>query len=144
MTKTAKPPADVFIAAGLRSDFIAPLIAATDAMTNAISERTSNRGRRNGGSVSHRKKLSAARKAVHALNAFVKSQLEDNPSLLRNWNLVKPVPRPSARAAAGTTPSTSSAPAPTPAPTRLSSPAPVPDLAPPAPHTTPSPTSGHL
>jgi hypothetical protein len=61
MADTAKPHADVFIAAGLPTDFIAQLVAATDAMTSAISERTSNRGRRSGATVGLKQKLSAGR-----------------------------------------------------------------------------------
>jgi hypothetical protein len=104
MAKTAAPYAEVFISAGLPQDFIAQLTAATDAMTGAISERTSSRGRRSGATVGLKERLSAGRKIVHVLDAFVKSALKDDPSLLRNWNLVKRVPRPTGRAAGAATP----------------------------------------
>jgi len=79
---------------------IGQLTAATDAMTGAISERTSNRGRRSGATVGIKERLSAGRKIVHILDAFVKSALKDDPSLLRNWSLVKRVPRPTGRGSA--------------------------------------------
>lgn len=115
MAKTAEPHSDVFIAAGLPNDFIAQLTAATDAMTTTISERTSSRGRQSGGTAGLKRQLSAGRRIVHVLDAFVKSQLKDDPVLLRNWNLVKRVPRPT-RPASAATPSTPAAPEPTSAP----------------------------
>jgi hypothetical protein len=136
MAKTAEPHTEVFIAAGLPNDFIDQLKAATDAMTNAISERTSSRGRRSGATVGLTQKLSAGRKIVHVLDAFVKSALKDDPVLVRNWNLVKRVPRPTGRAASATppTPATpgqaSPSPTPAPSPVPAPTPAPAPTLAP--------------
>jgi hypothetical protein len=104
MAATAEPYANVFIAAGLPTDFIAQLKAATDAMTSAISERTSSRGRRSGATVGLKTKLSDGRKIVHILDAFVKSALNDDPVLLATWNLVKRVPRPTGRAASNKPP----------------------------------------
>jgi hypothetical protein len=132
MAKTVEPYSDVFIAAGLPNDFIAQLNAATDAMTNTISERTSSRGRRSGATAGLKQKLSAGRRIVHALDAFVRSQLKNDPALLRDWNLVKRVPRPMGRPAGSTT----SAP-PTPPPTPVPTPPPVPEPAP-VPSTSPS------
>jgi hypothetical protein len=126
MAKTAAPYADVFIAAGLPTDFITQLTAATDAMTGANSERTSNRGRRSGATVGLKERLSAARKIVHVLDAFVKSALKNDPPLLRNWNLVKRVPRPTGRAASATVSPSVAPPAATPpAPTAAPAPAPA-------------------
>jgi hypothetical protein len=99
MANTAEPYSSVFIAAGLPTDFIAQLKAATDAMTGTIAERTSSRGRRSGATVGLKQKLSDGRKIVHILDAFVKSALKDDPALLRNWDLVKRVPRPTGRSA---------------------------------------------
>jgi hypothetical protein len=130
MAKTAEPHAEVFIAAGLPNDFIDQPKAATDAMTNAISERTSSRGRRSGATVGLKQKLSAGRKIVYVLDAFVKSALKDDPVLVRNWNLVKRVPRPTGRAPSATPP--------TPATPGQASPAPTP-APPPAPGATPAP-----
>jgi hypothetical protein len=136
MAKTAEPYADVFVAAGLPNDFIAQLTTATDAMTNAIGERTSSRGRRSGATVGLKQKLSAGRRIVHVLDAFVKSALKDDPALVRNWNLVKRVPRPTGRAASATPPTPATpgqaSPAPTPAPPAApgTAPAPVPAATP--------------
>jgi hypothetical protein len=104
MAKTAAPYADVFIAAGLPADFIAQFNQATDAMTGAISERTASRGLRSGATTGLKQGLSDGRKIVHILDAFVRSALTDDPALLRNWNLVKRVPRPTGRAAPSTPP----------------------------------------
>jgi hypothetical protein len=95
-------------------------------MTGAISERTSNRGRRSGATVGLKERLSAGRKIVHVLDAFVKSALKDDPSLLRNWNLVKRVPRPTGRAAsAAASPSVAPTPAKPSSPTVAPAPAPA-------------------
>ena len=48
MAKTAEEYPGVFTAACLLTDLIAQLTAATDAIANAIGERTSRRGRRGG------------------------------------------------------------------------------------------------
>jgi hypothetical protein len=120
MATTAARHSDVFIAAGLPADFVAQLNAASDAMTNTISERTSSRGVTSGATVGIKRKLSDGRKIVHVLDAFAQSALKDDPVLLRNWNLVKRVPlntgRGAAARAASPTPAPTPAPTPTPAP----------------------------
>lgn len=116
MAKAAEPYAAVFIAAGMPADFIAQLTAAVDPMVAAMSDRTQTRGSRRGATSGLQDTLSSGRKIVHVLDAFMKSALKDNPSLLANWDVVKRVRVIPSR------PTPAAAPAPTPTPT----PAPVP------------------
>jgi hypothetical protein len=98
MAKAAEPFARVFITAGMPADFVAQLTAAADALVTAMSDRTHTLGMRRGATRGLEVTLSSGRKVVHMLDAFVRSALKDNPSLLANWNLVKRVrivaPRP--------------------------------------------------
>jgi hypothetical protein len=110
MAQVAAPFADVFIKAGMPQDFIAELSAAADDMVGSVSARTQTRGKGRGATTGLKAKLSEGRKIVHILDAFVKSALKDDPTLLSNWNVVKRVPKPTGRAA-------SPVPTPTPTPT---------------------------
>jgi hypothetical protein len=129
MAQAAAPYSAEFVAAGLPQDFIAQLTAATDALTSAVTDQTQSRGKRGGATAGLKNKLSAGRKIVHVLDAFVKTALQDDSSLLGNWNLVKRVQRPTGRSGPQTP-----APAPTPAPTttapRATAPTPTPTTAP--------------
>jgi hypothetical protein len=118
MAKAATRFTEVFVAAGLPLDFVAQLNAATDAMLATGTERMQRRGLRSGATQGLRQKLSAGRRIVHVLDAFVKSALKDDPSLLANWNVVKRVQKTTGRAAITVVPpvkppSTPTAPAPT-------------------------------
>jgi hypothetical protein len=93
MADLARPHADVFIAAGMPKDFLDQFVAAIDAMTDTIVERTNIRGRRAGATLGLKEQLSAGRRIVHVLDAFVQSQMKDDPSLIRNWNATKRVQR---------------------------------------------------
>jgi hypothetical protein len=114
MANAAAPFADTFISAGLPQDFIAQLRAATGAMLSAVDERNQNRGKRGGATTGLKQKLGRARRIVHVLDAFIQTQLKDDPALLSSWNIVKRVRRPSNRPATQATSPTSS-PATTPA-----------------------------
>jgi hypothetical protein len=93
MAKTAAPFAETFIAAGLPSDFIARLNAASGELRAAVTERTQNRGKQSGATTALKHQLSSARKLVHVLDAFVQTALEDDDALLASWNVVKRVRR---------------------------------------------------
>jgi len=93
MASAAAPFADVFISAGLPTDFIAQLNAATDAMLSEVSQRTQNRGKRGTATTDLKRKLGRARRIVHVLDAFIKTALKDEPGLLSGWNIVKRVRR---------------------------------------------------
>lgn len=93
MAQAAAPFAETFIAAGLPSDFIARLSAASGELRAVVTDRTQNRGKQSGATTGLKLQLSSARKLVHVLDAFVQTALEDNESLLANWNVVKRVRR---------------------------------------------------
>jgi len=93
MANAAAPFADTFISAGLPTDFIAQLRAATTAMVAAVAERNQNRGKRGGATTGLKQKLGRARRIVHVLDAFVQTALKDDQVLLSSWNIVKRVRR---------------------------------------------------
>jgi hypothetical protein len=99
MAQAAEPYAASFVSAGLPEDFLKQLTGAADAMLGTLTERTSSKGRRGGATRGLRAKLSAGRKIVHILDAFVSTALTNDPALLRAWNLVKRVPKQTGRAA---------------------------------------------
>jgi hypothetical protein len=99
MASAATPFADTFISAGLPTDFIARLNAATSAMVSAVDDRNQNRVKRGGATTGLKRKLGRARRIVHVLDAFVQTALKDDPELLKSWTMVKRVRRPSNRPA---------------------------------------------
>ena len=99
MAKAAAPFTDTFVSAGLPSDFIAQLNAATNAMVSEVNQRNQNRGKRGGATTGLKQKLGRARRIVHVLDAFIQTALKDDPALLSSWNIVKRVRRPSTRPA---------------------------------------------
>jgi len=111
MAKAAAPFTDTFVSAGLPTDFVAQLNAASDALVGAVNERTQSRGRRGGATTGLKDKLSRARKIVHVLDAFVKTAAIDDPALLANWNAIKRVRKtPTRPATPATTPATTATP----------------------------------
>jgi hypothetical protein len=122
MAKAAVPFAPVFVAAGLRADFVAQLNAAADAMIAAVGDQAQNRGKRSGATKGLADRLTEGRKVVHILDAFVKTALRSDVPLLANWEKVKRVQRVGARTTTATPPTPSPAPAPTPTPTPTTAP----------------------
>jgi len=93
MAQAATPNSNVFVAAGLPEDFIARLTTAIDDMLSTLDERVQCRGARAGATKGIRRKLIAARKIVHILDAFVHTALKSDPGLLTTWSVVKRVRR---------------------------------------------------
>lgn len=91
MADAAKPFVSVFTSAGLPADFIEQLLAAADAMTVSLDDRALSRSAQRGATTGLKAKLSAGRRIVHVLDAFVNSTLKDDPSLLSAWNGAKRV-----------------------------------------------------
>lgn len=91
MATAAEPFAATFVSAGLPEDFIARLKAAADAMTQSLSERSQSRGRQSGATIGLKATLTAGRKIVRVLDAFVRTALQSDPALLGNWNAVRRV-----------------------------------------------------
>jgi hypothetical protein len=104
MANAATPFADTFISAGLPTDFIAQLRAATTAMVASVAERNQNRGKRGGATTGLKQKLGRARRIVHVLDAFIQTALKDDQALLSSWNIVKRVRRNTNRPATPATP----------------------------------------
>lgn len=91
MASEAAPYADAFVAAGMKPDFIARLTAAANAMTDAVSERAQTRGKLSGATKGLKTTLASGRKLVRVLDAFVTSELAEDPALLASWKRVKRV-----------------------------------------------------
>ena len=105
MANAAQPYEQVFINAGLPQDFLAQLIASADATTDTIGARQQNRVQVGSATRGLSVQLSNGRKIVHVLDAFVKSALKDDPSLLAGWNQAKRVGKTNGpRAQVSTTP----------------------------------------
>jgi hypothetical protein len=110
MAEAAAPHAAVFIRAGLPADFLAQLTEAADALVGSLNARLQRRGETKGATEGLKAKLSEGRKIVHVLDAFVQSELQDEPALLASWGLVMRVQKTRGRRQV-------EGPVPTPAPT---------------------------
>jgi hypothetical protein len=97
MAKAAAPFAADFTHAGMPEDFIKQLTDAADEMLNALTDRTKSKGRRGGATRGLKSGLTAGRRVVHVLDSFVSAALKNDPALLREWNLIKRVPKPMGR-----------------------------------------------
>jgi hypothetical protein len=114
MAQAAAPFSNVFVFNGLPSDFVAQTNAAADALLTARQDRSTNKGQRGAATAGLEQHLTAGRKIVHILDAFVKSALKDDPALLANWNIIKRVQRTGTSSQASTpTPTSSPSPLPT-------------------------------
>ena len=91
MASAAAPYAEEFVKAGLRPDFVTRLTAAADAMVEAVAERAQTRGKLSGATKGLKTTLASGRKLVRVIDAFVASELVDDPALLANWKRVKRV-----------------------------------------------------
>lgn len=91
MAQAAEPHAAVFVSAGLPVDFLAQLTGATDAMLQSIGDRARNSSNRRTATKGLQAKLSAGRKIVRVLDAFVRTALKDDPALVAGWLTAKRV-----------------------------------------------------
>ena len=98
MAQVAALHTPVFVDAGLPTDFIARLNVATDAMLQAVDDKTKNRGRAKGATAGLRESIRNAQNGVRILDSFVRVALADEPALLGAWNRIKAVRRASVRA----------------------------------------------
>ena len=92
MADAAIPFTATFIAAGLPADFVPQLKSVVVQMVQSLSDRSLTHGKRKGATTSLKGVLTRGRKIVSVLDAFVRNALEDESTLLANWNLVKRVP----------------------------------------------------
>jgi hypothetical protein len=101
MAQEAAPYADAFVAAGLKPDFVTRLTAAANAMTDAVSDRAQSRSKLSGATTGLKTTLAAGRKLVRVLDAFVASELAEDPALLSSWKRVKRVRKVTVRSDSG-------------------------------------------
>lgn len=85
MAKAAAPYADVFVKAALPADFLDQLVAAANATIESVGTRKQNRVVTVGATKGLKATLSNARKTVRALDALVKSEFKNDPSMLAAW-----------------------------------------------------------
>lgn len=81
----------MFVDHGLPADFIDRLNTAATDLQASRTDHTNIRGKRIVATTSLKSKLSAGRKIVHILDAYVNTALKDDPELLSGWNSVKRV-----------------------------------------------------
>jgi hypothetical protein len=99
MAEVASGHHDVFVHVGLPTDFTDRLRTAADDMLAARTSRTERKGDRAQATTGFRYTLSAGRKTVGVLDAFVQTAAADDPALRASWAAVKRVvaaPRPHA------------------------------------------------
>lgn len=113
-----------FVAAGLPADFGEQLVAAANAMLAALTDRTRTRARRRGATTGLKEVLSEGRKVVAILDAFVRTALQAEPTLLSNWEAVSRVQKLAVHSAP-TSPSATSPATAEPAPASAAAPAPL-------------------
>ena len=89
MARAAEPRAEEFIGMGLPADFISQLLAAAQAVLDAVGARTELRGARVGSTSSLRATLTSARRLVNLLDALIRKEITGNPALLANWNFIR-------------------------------------------------------
>ena len=93
MAAAAEPYEVLFVTFGLPANFREALTQAADAMLATVDATKQRRGARVGATRGIAATLTAGRKLVHILDAFVQPVLERDPALLANWNVVKRVQR---------------------------------------------------
>lgn len=91
MARAAEPFADVFVAFGLPVDFMEQMDGAADALLAAVNARRQCRADGVAATEGLKLTLTAGRKLVHVLNAYVQGELKDDAELLAGWNAVKRV-----------------------------------------------------
>jgi len=109
MAQVAGEHADVFISAGLPTDFVAQLKAAADALLQAKDARKRTKGKTSGATTSLKDKLREARQSIHILDGLVRKELVGQTGMLKDWNDTKRLPharRSSATAAGASAPAT--------------------------------------
>ena len=106
MAQVAGAHADVFVAAGLPSDFVAQLKAAADALLQAKDARKITKGNTSGATKYLKDRLREARQSIHILDGLVRKELAGDTGMLKNWADTKRLPhaRRSSAAAAGIAP----------------------------------------
>ena len=106
MSQVAALHSDVFIGAGLPADFIASLDAATSALVDAITLRSTDQGKQSGATGGLSSALRVARQRLDIVDSLVQVALAGDNALLTNWNRVKRIIRTRSRSSTDTTQAT--------------------------------------
>ena len=93
MANAAEPHAAMFIAAGLRPDFLDGLRAMTQAIEKSLGGRTDHVIKRRGSTIALGSGAVSGRTALRLLDAVIAQQIPDNAQLLAEWQAVKRIPR---------------------------------------------------
>lgn len=93
MANAAESHAAVFLAAGLRPDFLEGLRAMTQAMETSLGGRTDHVIKRRGSTIALGSGAVSGRTALRLLDAVIEQQVPDNAQLLAEWTAVKRIPR---------------------------------------------------
>jgi hypothetical protein len=93
MANAAEAHAAVFIAAGLRPDFLDGLRTMTQAIETSLGGRTDHVIKRRGSTIALGSGAASGRTALRLLDAVIEQQVPDNAQLLAEWNGVKRIPR---------------------------------------------------
>ena len=91
MAEAAKVHESALRTAGLAPDFIASLLAATDALRDALSGATQTSGLRVEASAGLRKQGRYVRKVIRALDALVRAAIGEDDVLLERWEHIRRV-----------------------------------------------------
>ena len=91
MASAAEPYTEVFTNAGLPADFAKQLTDAADAMLATYTGRRQRKAVRRQATIGLRNLSSQGRRAVHVLNALIRSALKDDPTLTETWERTKRV-----------------------------------------------------
>jgi hypothetical protein len=89
MANAAEPHAAVFVAAGLRRDFLDGLRAMMQAMQTSLGGRTEHVIKRRGATIALGRGAASGRIALRLLDAVMEQQLPDDTQLLAEWKAVK-------------------------------------------------------
>jgi hypothetical protein len=127
MANAAEKYTDLFVQAGLPTDFVAQLRAATVRLDESIDVRGQGRGQQVGATSGLKAVASQARALIRVLDAVVRPKLGTNDALLREWDFAIHITRPrtvaSATPAGTTSSSTSTSAGSTPTPAATPKPA---------------------
>lgn len=106
MANAAEPHIAVFIAAGLKRDFLDGLRAMTEAIRTSLGGRTEHLIKRRGATIALRRGAASGRTALRLLDAVIEQHLADNTQLLTEWKAVKRIRKKSGTAHAPTSSTT--------------------------------------
>ncbi len=89
MKTAASEYADAFVGAGLPADFLDELQGAADALSNSLTNRTSNGAAQRGATVGLDAEATRGRQAVKVLDSLVEPLIQGNLALLGQWTAAK-------------------------------------------------------